>query len=515
MPQVILILLLAIMGGVFSLIHYYSPHIGDDMGYGYAISEFSEKFNGNKFFTWIYYCIRHWFFSNGRMANYIATFILNGWPQWLIAIINGAMWSMLGFIVLQLTDCFRNNFIFSFFILGFIWLALPWWDSGLLTDVALNYSYSAVFGLTFIWIFLHKNVDNRLGKIIIIIFALIAGMMHEAMSFPLICGILVFYYLRTTYSSTRKKLSWHNLNPFKRQAFTAFTIGCLAVLLSPGIWLRFFRVSNRVPDDPMPLLLLKSDFLVLLLIAVIIIFKFYKKDSLNKLINSNWIIFATAAVISAMFSAVSGIVGRSGWFAQIYSLIALVLMLKTLNFKVGKYHLILAGSCLSIIILFCYGSVLLWQIKRGKEYVEAIKLYKLSENGVVYLDHTDDREVPFFTLGITNGVPDADDLYSLYMLQKYEGKGKPFVILPKDLQSWDGSIGNNDIKMGKGYVTSIDPTQDKIKYMEGEEEEQELRLVSRKEGYYTVIPFLKNGKTFYYVSPLDLDFGDRLVISDN
>ena len=100
----------------------------------------------------------------------------------------------------------------------------------------------------------------------------------------------------------------------------AFFCGTLFALLSPGIWGRLvsegIAMGEREPNDVLWLLLIKSDFYALLLVAFIGAAALWRRGNLMEMARSPWIIFVTASLIGVCMSGVSGIVGRSGWFAS-------------------------------------------------------------------------------------------------------------------------------------------------------------------------------------------------------
>lgn len=500
-----LLLFFIIMWILFAGIHFFAPHVGDDLSYANSITVFSNKFKGNEIIAWFYYCVRHWVFSNGRLANYLASGLLYWFPQWFIAILNGFFWSYLGFIILKITKCLNSNIILTFIILGFIWLLLPWWDNGLLTDVALNYSYSSSLGLTVVYLFIKKHFQvNSLLRILLFLFSFIAGMMHEAMSLPLLLGFCVYSFLK---NKRQVSISWKTLTSVQKNIFIGFGLGVLEVVLSPGIWMRLIRSSGRLPDAPFPILFLISDFLVIILFLVTTIILIVNKDLIKKLFNGPFCIFFVASIISAFFSGVSGIIGRSGWFAQIYSLICIIFILRNLSINFPKKLIFIVGPFFLFIILFCYISVFVWQIKRWREFNNVITQYEMSEDGTVYADYTDDNEIPLYTLGITNGVPDPDDFYSIETIEKYKGNGKKYLVLPKAIEFWDGKLEETYLNVGKGYVTNFDPSERKIFYDNGD---RQVGIYNVSGKIFIVTEFFKNGNLYYFSQPLDLDWGDKL-----
>ena len=413
--DIILYVFIFIMTILLGVIYSLGPRLGDDIGYTNSLAPFADKFNGNEFLTYVYFIARKWFVINGRMADNLLIGLLAWVPDWIIGVFTALAWCVTAIIVIKLISRESDYFFIKTLCLCFLWVGLPMWDSSLLKAVALNYVWSTACGLIVAYIVININSIKIQGysRYLFFLFSFLSGMMHEAMSLPLLIGFCAYLLInnggkiKETIRNFRRNIK-HDL---QYATVFCFGIGTFVVIFSPALFRRFSNSLDTIPDDPVWLLFLKSDFLVIPLLLLSILVLCLDKYKFIRLVRSGWIIFAIAAVISACISSVSGIVGRSGWFSQVYSLIALGLLLKKFEIKRTNLFTRLFSYLLLGFVIFCYSEILFWQDKRRKEYDLIMKEYLASADGTVYQDYTDDYELPWYTLGMTSGVPDPDDTY--------------------------------------------------------------------------------------------------------
>lgn len=396
-------LLLLFMFICYAIFEWFMPYSGDDLAYiSSTVDYLNERTMWHLPFKWA----GHWLGNNGRFANLIFLSIAPFLPHWLMALLNAAFITMMIYFIMKLCNFKGTDVTGKVLVISIITFAFCWWDSMEVYDCIYNYVLSAGLGLAFIKILTdNRPVKNKYGTMLLATLALVAGGMHEAMSMPLLCGIVAYAFINREF--------YPSLNQSHKVALKTFVIGVAIVFFSPGIWMRFGK--NVSPDDPLLMLLLKSDFIALGLFALIgvgmCIAPWRKK--IIEAGHTSWIIFVVAAAVSLCFSAVSGIVGRSGWFAQIFALIAIV---KWCNDHDYKFNRIAGGAVSTLLIItmaFHMIEVTRWQIKVGNETESVTRLYKNSPDGLVFFDATRDNQLPWWNLNKNRGVPDADDLYLL------------------------------------------------------------------------------------------------------
>lgn len=467
---------------IYTVMGYYMPFTGDDLGYGAGFG----TYYGGDLEAYPLFAARHWLHVNGRMANLITPFLLFFSPKWLLATLNGIMTALFFAFALKAVGFTRQTVSAQLFLIALIAFTFPWWDSMMLFDVSFNYVWASAFGLGFL-LLLFKDTIKRRWAWMAWIFAFLAGAMHEAMSVPIVCGLFCYYYFSG---------NWRNTPKPKRIMTGAFVLGSAMAFLSIGIWRRFG--SDFVPNDPMWLLTLKSDFYAILFLLFIVTARLASPLRLAEMMRRQWVVYAVAAIISMGFSAVGGIVGRSGWFAQIFALIALFQWARECDWRINRKVAALASAWLLVAIVAHYAELTRWQLKTSSELRKAISLYEESPDGTVYMDFTPHDRFPWWVLHKNRGVPDADDSYILQTITQFHGdESRPMRILPSAVEQLDARSVKGDMRIGNGWVSREKPDTD------------ENGIFDRNGQQYVSVPFRKNGIQLYFLTPRYLDPGDR------
>ncbi len=404
---------------------------GDDLSY----SAYCNYYGGGllHYPRWV---ARHWALTNGRAANYLAPLMLYFSPRWLMAALNAvaaAMYLYFAGRCLPMGGAWAKCALAAMLL-----LTMAWWDSSTLFDVSFNYVWASAFGLGFVSVWMRLRADGapayRLWSVAALgAFAFIAGQMHEAMSAPLCAGIGAYYLMGRR---------WRSIGRVERIFALCFLAGAILCISSPGIWSRFN--AERVPDDTPGVILIKSDFYVLALLAVSIISVMLDRKRLERLMATEWIVFAVAAVASMCFSAVGGIVGRSGWFAQTYALIALVWYFWPAR---GGSMLKVSVSMLTAVAVACWAVMTMVQHRLGAEARQASALYWQSPTGTFYMDHAGVDDLPWWTLGRPRGAISNSDDYSRLIYESEYRPGKPYAMLP----AWAEGMGVDSLLARDGF----------------------------------------------------------------
>lgn len=493
----------------YMVIYNYMEYMGDDLAYlcgfhglrgvptGYydAIIDFFPR--------WV---VKHWMVNNGRFANNLLSFNLLWFPHWfnalIVALATGAM-----FLLAIKCSMFRRASVTSQMVLiALMGLGLPWWDNFVIYAVTYNYVVAVAFALLMVWcLFVKPSVLSGLrgwklaGWCCI---GLLAGGMHEACGVPLVISGAAYIYLTH---------SWRELDKGTKWVAWSCVAGALWCLLSPGTWLRLGEISE--PDDPLGLLLLKSDYIPLAYYIVLICLTLFKSGRrlLTKLWKTPWFLFSLASFGAFLFSAVSGIVGRSGWFASIFAMIGFFIMINNSDVRIGKKFGVVVSAALTVILIVHYVGFMQWQIRYGKETNEVIELYKKSDDGIVFSDVTRDDAQPWWLLNKSRGVIDADDMYLFWCFNRYYGLGeKRLVILPSEVRGITLEP-HSEVRLGNGdFLASTCPTGCRIERMENMEDGVDVRIFTRNGVDWVAVPFMMNGQTLYHLSPRVLDPGDRV-----
>jgi hypothetical protein len=477
------IILLTIINIVIMVNTHYA---GDDWGY-------KGVFEGPAFYTpsykaYPFWCHYHWRLVNGRMANFIAPLCLN-LPKIVLGTLCGLVIGFLCYNIVTKSKSQNNPLLAMIILLTAMW-GFSWWDSLYLFDIHFNYVWTSLFILLAIGYILSNKRYGKKETFFITILTLLAGHFHEAASLPICCSLCAYYLLN-------RKL-W----PQGRQwwPIIGFIIGTALVVFSPGLWGRADR--GHVPNDPLLILLLKSDAIVLLMLLLIAGAMFRRSWRTTVLTELRGItgIFAIAAVLSMIISGISGIVGRSGWFAEIYALIAIARFINNHFTPVNNKVVAITSIILAILLLTQQSITAFWQIKMGRESDQFEEAFIKSSNGVVYQDVTYDNEIPGIVLSRVRGVPDADDFYLNYIHALYFRK--PMVVaLPTDAkETIENHTITDQITLHNGHIISRTPPH---------YDNAKLHVYTRDGQPWIVQEFEDSGIKYYYHSRRVHDPGDR------
>lgn len=392
------------------IIFYFSRLQGDDLAY-------TSLFDGpNRLHEWWGYprwCAVHWLTTNGRFANYLMP-AMGVAPAALRALLFATAVALMYLFSAKIAGV-RKGFLPALLCLG-ISLGLPWWDFMVSFDVQLNFIWASTFVLAAFWL-IHSGHEYKGGKLVVAcLFCIVAGSMHETPSAGLLAGWLAYFLFR-------------RLRPTQTQKWllAAFAIGALEAIFAPGIIMRARGVGSA--DDSLLLLFLKSDILAGLLWAVILVFAMipacrrFNRD----LFATPYAVLVIAALVQIPIGLYSGIVGRPGWWAELFSMIVAVGWAgmyirpcnRLLTWLFGGLALVPSASA-------AYVAPAL-----AKELDSFVEEFRESPDGVVYMDPTPDTALPVSALNRMRGVPDADDFFQLECVGRHNRADKAWpVVLP-------------------------------------------------------------------------------------
>lgn len=460
-------------------IYLFSPYLGDDLVYKSVFNGASPNYDSwLKYPRWV---ARHWFNSNGRLPNFIMPLLFT-LPKFIVA----ALCSMALWLMYRLSVSAARGSS-AMLLVGCIFFLLPWWDSFFLFACQTNYVWaSAGILAVYLLLFGQHRCPLWLGTII----CFIGGTMHEAASASFISGLIVYAIVGN-----------RGFERYQKIILIAFCLGAAFTIFSPGIISRAAR--NSIPDDPWYLILLKSDFIALGLWVAILVCGLIPKlrGPIVSVLRSPLCVLAVGALAGSFISAASGIVGRSGWFAELFALIVIARIVK-IECRWFSWTL------LAIITLVMAGCIV-WQFKVWQDFKKFETDFSQSCDGVVYMDVIRDNEIPvWLTLNRLRGIPDPDDAYLLYSLSKYyRTDGSVPKIIPTCARRYEHVPPDSIVKICNRDIVTIEellPNEVKIinkiddnTYVYGVEIDGEL---------YVIQSF---GRSLH-LSPLILDPGDRI-----
>lgn len=496
--QVFLWILLIAVGLLNMAAQWGMHYSGDDFSY-LSHFRFADGSDGHFVFPLDFpkFVASHWLDQNGRMANYIAALLLYGLPERALMLLNGLMQALMFWIVLRAAGCFRASVLSGTLLLSVLAYALPWWDSMQVADCSINYVWSTVAVIAFMQ-YMGTERAVRQSKALGAIFGFVAGSMHEAASLPLLAGMVCYCLL-------------HGIRPERRQyaPLAGFVLGVAWCVLSPGIISR--AGESIAPDDTPVMLLLKScpvTLLMVLLIGAALIWRGGRRRLLE-LIKSPWLIYAVAATVSACICAIGGIVGRSGWFSEVFALIALWQWAGACRLWPRGGAAWALSTVAAILLLVHYAGFASRQLDCGKQIERMRKEYLASADGTVYMPEVKYEDtMPWWLLWKPRGVPDADDSYQLERFANYYSRGiKPLTVIPFDRER----LREGNFPVSERGFTVTDRCPEGVVTGGNERERNEVAMVRDAGGNISVLtPFSLDGRRLYLLSPLILDPGDRL-----
>lgn len=490
-----------------AVVYWFMQYSGDDLSYLSAFHGLNGCATGyydavTDFFPrWV---VRHWVYVNGRFSNNLFALSALWFPRIVnVAVVALATGTMI-WLLIKLSRFRDGSVAGKMLLIAIIAFALPWWDSFMVYDVVYNYVVASVLVLGIAGVFLYRrNWISTASKSMLALWccvSLLAGGMHEAASVPMLVAMVVYLWWTNGFVTLGKN---------ERLVGWCFVAGAAWCFFSPGIWSRLG--ADVEPDDVLWLLLLKSDFLPLML-YVFLGFKACTRlgrRELKERAKTPWVVFAVASVGAFLFSAVSGIVGRSGWFASLYALIALFMWGNMSDWRLSGAVGNVAAILLAGLIAVHYFEFAKWQVRLGNEAKRLIDLYARSQSGNVYMDTTPDTDVPVWVLGKTRGVPDADDYYQKICFDGYFGGGdKKLVVLPVEIKGIRPDAVGNGIMLGNGDRVTRELPENTYRHKISREA-GELLLHNEGEREYVVTPFSYYGARLYHITPRIIDPGDR------
>ena len=486
--------ILIFIGIAYAIMGFYMPALGDDLGFYYSFENQND----------CWYALprsmyRHWIWNNARMADMITPIGLYVMPLWLRALTYGIMTSTFFYIITKF--CIVNiknthkQYFYSIIIIAIIAFTFRWDAIWMEYCATYNYVWSSVFVLLALMLILkHNPTLNSWYWWLSIPFCFIATAMHEAAGLPMAVGMIVWLCISGFFNKQ---------NVVGKLMILAFICGGIFTITSPA---SYSRVGSMLQPEPViDMLLFSAGYVVLLIIAIAALF-IWNRSLLKSLVQSEWLIFVIAAMCSTCFMLLSQYGGRTGWFAQVFALIALFQIISRLNLAISPKFKLRLGFILSICIIFHSSALVSWQIKVGTEAERAIELYKSSSDGIIFMDYLNEPQLPWYLLNKTHGVPDDDDTYYRYRISKHYGNGKNLVILPTATENLDWKNFSGLHYFGEKII-SEEPLSGRYVDKIVDVFPRTMTKISNKE--YIEQRFNIYNRNLYLYSPVDRDRGEK------
>ena len=446
-----------------------------------------------------YYAAVHWLSTNGRMANVLMPFFVGILPRAVVALLLALMVTAMHWAAGRCAGL--RNYWARIVMYGLILTTLPWPDSILLYDCQLNYVWAAALGLMAAMLIMGKGKRQGWLEAAAGIVCFIAGSMHEACGVPLAVALWVAVWRR---------------EHVDKRLLACFTLGAIVVVASPGIWKRFLENQGTAEWQVGEIIATSLFYYVILLLMVVASpITARGREVLADLCRSPWLVWVVAATLGVPFCLVSGTIGRTGWFAQIFSLIAIFGMLQACITRPGKGAqgvLATVATAMLIFALVHLGYFATWQVRLNREVKVMIERYQASACGIVTTHCTSDNDVPWITLGKQRGVPDSDDVWTLATMREHYAttarQKRQLVILPMGVKRLHAGIDTwvtPKCHLGsKSLATGVIHTYEDI----------DLHAYRDRNGNIWIEEplHLEDGTTLYKHTPLETDYGDKRTL---
>ena len=438
-----------------------APYFADDWGYistfrsAHAVGE--GIWPPDKAWRWVPF---HWLHTNGRAANFMAAFALGFLPKWLVSGVAGAAAAWMSVMVLRLGGVWRRRgrVALCCVAMAAVVLLFPWWNYLFSIDVNFNYALSSAVLLSFVWL-LWRGV--RVTPWLLCPLGFLAGAMHEAASLPVAAAMMWLWWRGDGCRPGRAA----------RGALWAFAAGCVLVASSPGVWGRL-GASPGGADHPLPLQLLYSAplaFVAAAVVAAAMCGGRGRRWMASVMADRMWSGAAVACVVALVFCAVSGVTGRSGWFAQLYALVALLRMgaLSGVRLRRGAAAEATAAASLTALVAVVAP---VGGLHASAGDVEAIgrllSSYGSGKHPILYRDLCDEHRQPLWRLGRVRALEDAD-AFTLKQIAEYYGK-ESLTVLPSAMSRVPLDSVASALSAGSSYplpdgsvlVSSLPPMRD-------------------------------------------------------
>lgn len=484
LSKTLLYLALAFIAVAFTIAMWATPVIGDGYFFRHLASVTINSFHG------LYIYLGRIFLNcNGRLTDILSGPMLLYVPPAVLYPICGLFVAAYYLLIVRCSRFSRSDMFGQSVALTVTALVMPWWDYSLLAVISFSYIWPMTMTMAVLYILFFSRTQNRLLLWLTLLIAIPAGGGHDACGGPM-CASLALWLLINRHK--------HSLNGLRIAIVIFFILGSVSPYLSPAAWGRLNE--SNIQDDPYFILLLKNCFIVILLtIALVVAWLTGHKLRLLQLAKSPWLIWVVAAIISMFPSSMGGIVGRAGWFAQTWALIALFQWLwpyikipRTLSHRIS----------ISLTLLLCLymADFARWQIRLGGEANDILSDYRTNPSRPVARDYTRLTEIPSYLLNRTIPVSNPDLFPVTYnIITQVEGNSMPLIVIPRELASRDMSNFNGEERFGHDYVTSQLP--EKI----GRDS-----VITRDATIYKVIGFTKDSRRLWLLTPRELVWGQRL-----
>lgn len=380
--------------------------------------------------------VNHWLFINGRLANLLMILSVV-MPQWLVNLSHGVAVGAMIWLVMLCSGTKPLPWTVAAISLV-MWKWFPWSDFMMSSDFMFNYPWACVAMLGYAYLFLNV-CGRRFSTPGAIAVAFAAGWMHEGFSIPLCCASAVVIFFSEKDKRKQRLLM-----------FVALVAGTALCVFAPSTLMRVDRtigeLSHNYPTFILKTLLGIYPIYIYLIVAGIVMLRCGCRHIFAELLRDMfWLI---VLVVNVVIVVVIQVGSRGLWAADAALLVAVVGLLYR-NFDwCRKPHYIATGCLMTIAALFIT-ELIRWQNKIGEEQREIISRLESTRQPFIYMDVTQDSDLPWWTLGIPHDYVNAagTGLYIAHSLTQCN-INQTLLVAParfedKIFNQWDKIPGNN------------------------------------------------------------------------
>ena len=469
--------------------------LGDDIGYYSRFVKWGGTWKG------IFIAMhQHWDGYNGRMCDMLAPLSLN------VASLNGravmhAVFAMLFFGSPLLLIRFKMNVLFFRLLLIATTALTLRWDSIWMENIALqDYMWPTGYALVLLAILFSGNPKSDSWWLWVSLpFCMAAGWMHEALGFPIATGLIAYLTAGGF---------WKRAGNAKRAMAIAFIMGGILT-----VWNKCnFQKLEGIPlhPDSIPYIFLTSGYFVVILAAVTVYVSIRHTNILRELACTPWLVWSVASIVSSGIMATVGYIGRPGWYAQIFAVLAIFDIISAINPKISSKASAAASAIMALAVPLHFLAVVDWQHKLSEETRDILSKCMESETGTVFYDYTHDPELPWYLLNKVHSFPDEDDAYYRMMMMNFYCSGRKITVLPESARAIDFSHLDKPVSIGDDII-SPHPLQAKSLPYNSFSLPIDIKLFTNRGGQKkyveTAFKLESDGPIYYYYTPYDFDMG--------
>lgn len=415
---------------------------------------------------------------NGRFGDIHNPLWLYFAPRWMLDAVTALMMALLPMVMIKAAGA--RTLLSRTLLVAAVCMGLTWWDGFMLFVVQINYMWGSVLTVFVTSVILSRSRAPRPLVRTALILAFPAAGWHEMAGSTLSVGLAVWLL------ADRQR--WHRLDLLRRATLLLFFAGSLLPYLSPMLWNRL-SLSGATPDDTYFNILWKSNFPVLLLVAAILVFP---KRAYRLYLRTGWGVWAIAAVLSMIISPLGGVIGRSGWYSQVYGLIALWPLLRV-NSRGNRRAAHVAAIAAAAVVIINNVEFARWQTRLNSVTKNIIENYKTRPDKPVYIDIPRPEEMPFWICGRAMQLLNNDYFYSVRDISGllFDHRYR-LIILPTEVERHNFSTLRGIVRIGDSFVTDSLPVREL-------DAAGQFETVDGRE--WTATPFTQNGRRLLLIAP--------------